>query len=140
MDIKLFLEKYRNLEDCIIRNISFEKFQMKLEIVVEYIWNDEGFVKPFNEKEDIFIMRFDKVQEVIIKNNFNDSMLMHPEELDFGINTISLAKLVNDPKLLDPYKKSNNNFQHFAFLWNSGRRIDIVFIDFSYTQKLRLIE
>lgn len=138
--IDLLLKKYNNFEECTIKSISISDYGLKVEIVVDYIWENKNGIKEIGPNKNLVLMKFTGVQELLIRNNFNDDMINYPTELNWGINEFSLVKLENNPDILAKYQNSMYNFKHLAFLWEDERRIDIVFINLEITNKLRLIK
>lgn len=119
------LLKYNSFSECIIRDIFFSKYQTVVDIKMDYIWNDHG-EKDLNNTSGINL-RFEYVQEIIIKNSLNLNMIENIDHLNWGINEISYVKIINDIDLLSPYKHLPLLFQHGAIVWEDSRRIDIVF-------------
>ena len=73
------------------------------------------------------MIRFHVVGEIHLKNGLNDSQLTHPHLMNWGMNEIALIEIQDDREIMRPYMNSPVELHHAAVLWESDRRIDIVF-------------
>ena len=130
--IQELLDKYQTLGECVILNINWLHYGTTIELVFDYVWDDDGKIRTDLEQEDRITLRFRLVQEFHLKNALNSSMVLEPQEMNWGINEIARIKLVENENMLRPYASLPKEFHHIAILWERGdqRRIDIVFSEF----------
>jgi catechol-2,3-dioxygenase len=55
-------------------------------------------------------------------------MLRNPESINWGLNEVALLRVIDDQES-KPDKVSTPPLTHVAFLWESNRRIDVVFAE-----------
>lgn len=125
--ISRVLEEYNNLSECILLECNLKNYGMTVELVFNYIWEDNGTVRSNLKSQEILVLTFHIVQELHIRNVLSDIVCINQEEINWGINEIALVKIENDQNFLCPYQSLSIPFNHIVIFWEDERRIDIVF-------------
>ncbi len=127
------LTKYKNFEECVINDIQFKKHGYEVEFLINYIYNKKGVINFDIDRQTKLI--FNCVQEFRITNSWNSSQISEPENINWGSSEVAIIQLSDgDSDLLNKYKshlEENISFHHVEVLWESERRIDIIFKDLS---------
>ena len=122
------LTKYNHFEDCILLDVRWKQWGYSLELVFNYIWNEKGVIRGnLDIAEERVVVRFSAVQEFLVRNQWNDSLLTEPDLMNWGSGEVSLIRLENSESLLEKYGSRPVPFYHAAILWESERRMDVVF-------------
>lgn len=121
------LQKYNNFDECIILEVRLRDYQTTLELLINYIWDDQGNIRPNLDDLDLVVVRFQLVQEIHISNDLNSAKLIEPERMNWGMNAISLIRIKDQESKLAPYRGLPVSFHHAAISWESARRIEVVF-------------
>lgn len=121
------LRIYNNFDECVILDVALRDYQTTLELSINNIWETPETIRANLDEVDMVVVTFKLVQEIHVSNDLNSSKLLEPERMDWGMNAIALFRLEDDHVLLDRYKDLPVRFHHMAILWESERRIDIVF-------------
>lgn len=137
VEIKELLESYHNLSECVIEQINWTDFGTTVEVVFDYIWTDDGRIRPDLEHPENVTLKFRLVQEFRMHNALNAAMCAHPEEMGWGLNEIAVARVNDD--VYDQYRFLPVPFNHVAFLWEDERRIDIIFSELEVSRQPQLI-
>jgi hypothetical protein len=124
-EIRELLESYHNLSECVIENINWKDYGTTVEVIFDYIWTDDGRVRPKPDRPENITLTFRLVQEFHMHNYLNATMCAQPGELGWGLNEVAVATVGDD--VHDQYRFLPVPFNHVAFLWEDERRIDIIF-------------
>jgi len=125
--LKDTLRKYNDFSECIITDMRLLDFQTTVELALDYVWDDnKGMISDYENFKKITLI-FYLVREIHLKNGLNDSQLMHPHLMNWSMNEIALIEIRDDGEIMEPYVKSPVKLHRAAVLWESDRRIDIVF-------------
>ncbi len=139
--IKSLLASYRNFQECVLLDIKWLHYGTTIELTFDYSWNKQGKIREnLNEKEPI-VMSFKLVQEFHLTNALNESMVLDPYRINWGINEVAAIRLEEHSTMLKPYEELPKEFQHIAILWERGnmRRIDVVFSELEIRKGLKAV-
>jgi hypothetical protein len=132
--IEKLLDSYHSLSECVIETISLSDYGTTVEVVFNYIWDEEGNVRGDLERPKELVLRFRIVQEFHLANALNAYMCEFPREINWGLNEISRAALLSDDSL-NRYGSLPIPFQHMVFYWEGERRLDIIFSELEILQR-----
>ncbi|HEX2868062.1 MAG TPA: hypothetical protein VHO03_13535 [Ignavibacteriales bacterium] len=122
------LKKYNYFDDCYLKEIKWSNNFIGLDIIIDYIWEGKKVRKNLDE-EKLIKLSFSHVQKFIFYNNLDSNFFKYEDEIGWGFNNFSIIKLENNSEMLAPYLGFPRKFNHLSILWESERRIDIVFGD-----------
>jgi len=126
--MKDLLAKYNNFEECILLDVRWKEWGYSMELVFDYIWKEKDVVREnLGIEEERIVIRFSAVQEFHARNEWNDTNLREPQEMGWGAGEVALIRLENSETFLEKYRSRPVPFYHVAILWESERRIDVVF-------------
>lgn len=140
-NIKSLLESHRNLQECVLLDIRWLHFGTTIELIFDYVWDESGKIRAdLNQKEPV-IVRLKLVQELHLNNALNESMILEPYQINWGINEVAAVRLEENQNMLKPYNKLPKPFHHIAVLWERGnvRRIDVVFSEMEIMKGLKAV-
>jgi hypothetical protein len=120
------LRDYKYFQECVILEFRIKHYQTTVELLFDYIWTQDGEYQPIVNATKLAVI-FRVVQEIHVHNDLNDTQVLNPEAMNWGMNEISWIRIRDDEKFLKPYKELPITFHHAAISWENGRRIDIVF-------------
>jgi len=126
-NIKNLLENFQNFDDCILLSIKWTDFGNTLELTFDYIWDENGKLRHNLNEEEPIVLRFKLVQEFNFKSGLNKSMVLEPEQINWGINEISCIRLLESSDMLKQYESLPKGFHHVGIFWEFDRQIDIIF-------------
>jgi hypothetical protein len=108
------------LQECLIKEISWAENQLEVIVKLAYIWTDAGEI-CFTVKQEPrqLTLRFQIVNEFEMSNALTEAMLQEPGRINWGISEI--AKLAIGPA------QDSDEFARAEFIWEWGRRIVILF-------------
>lgn len=95
-EIEELLKKYNNFSECVIEQIRWLHYGTTVEVVMNYIWTDEGQIRSDLDRADLVTLRFSLVQKMHIDNALNDSMVSEPEMINWGKNEVSMVRLFSE--------------------------------------------
>lgn len=127
VEIQEALQRHQFLQECLILSLEWSRFLTALTIVFDSIWESEGKVRPNLEVVNRVVVAFELVEEFQLHGALTDAAVETPEEIGSGFSEVSIVKLVDDPARLGPFASRSNEFHHLALLFESERRVDIVF-------------
>lgn len=125
-EIARALADYNNLQECVIETMALEDYGTTVKIVFNYIWNERGEVREDLDQVRRLIVRFRRVQRFHLENALNPHMSEFPEELNWGLNEIAAMRPVEGDDLA-AYRDFPVPFHRMEIVWDSGRRIDLIF-------------
>lgn len=128
------LRTYNNFDECVIMGVALRDYQTTLELSINNIWETSETIRANLDDVDLVVVTFKLVQELHITNNLNDSVVLEPGNMNWGMNQIALVKMEDERSFLDRYKDLPVRFHHAAILWESDRRIDVVFAHLEITR------
>jgi len=67
------------------------------------------------------------VQELHVRNALSEYMVLHPDELNWGLSEVSSVRVVDDAEVLSRYQFLPIPLHHLRCNWEGERRIDVVF-------------
>lgn len=126
-EIQAIINTHRGFSDCIIEEFKWKHFGTTMELKIRYIYDQNGHIPKSMDDWHTLVLSFHLVQKLRISNALTQTMCNEPERLNWGFNEIALIKLEDNPELLTPFKEFITPFHHIVILWESERRIDIVF-------------
>ena len=124
-EVETWLAKHKGLSECIIEQLTLRHYGTTFEVVINYVWDANGSLRPDLDEPRQIIVRFLLVQELRINNALTREMLVAPENINWGLNEVAQVTLVKEPDQIC----SDPSFMHLAFLWEGNRRIDVVFAE-----------
>lgn len=139
-EISNTLEKLNYLSECIIQDIRWLNFGLAIEFDFNYVWDSQGKIRDNLEESLIVSVRFVFVQEFNFRGGLNDSILLNPDYVNWGLNEIAAVKLVDDKARLATYSLYPVPFHLAVITWEGigdKRQIDIVFSEFEVHQQSR---
>ena len=126
-NIPELLKRYNDLSECVLLDFKFGAHLLTLELTFDYVWTDQGGIRPNLQQAEPLILKFYIVQEVHLDNFWTKTMLLEPQHMNWSINEVSLARLEDAERFLGKYKDAPRPFHHLAIHFNRYRRMDIVF-------------
>ena len=124
--IENILEEYNDFRECILQEVAWEDQGTTLELTFDYVERQDGEVL-LDLQRDSITMRLFLVQEFHVRNALNDAILREPYRINWGLSEVALVELKEDEKFLAYYENPVVPLHHLAILWETERRIDIVF-------------
>lgn len=124
--IKELLSQYNRFEECIIREIKWLDYGLTYEVIFDYIWDEEGKIRKNLDVDLRVSIRFNLVQEFHFNSNLDKHMVLHSENINWGINDISLIQVAENSASLEKYADLPIPFYHIEIRWEDARRIDII--------------
>ena len=121
------LKQFHNFEECILLEVSWHNYGTTINLVFNYIWDTDRKIRPDLEQVHRVTVSFGLVQEFHFTGALNASVCKEPERINWGLNEIAMVRLEEQEDYLHSYKALPVRFHHLAVLWDTGRRIDIVF-------------
>lgn len=123
-----YLNRHRDFEECVLEEVRWRHFGTVIDLVFDYIWTDEGAVRPEYIPPTSKTIRLHGVQELHVYNALSEYMTLHPEELSWGLSEVSSVRLVDDQQVLAAYRFLALPLHHLRCNWEGERRIDVVFV------------
>ena len=128
--VKLALKALRNLEECEIRDISFEQFGTKLSIHCRYLWEKQSAMKYVK-------LNFFVVEQFGMEHRLSQIMIENPDQIGSGLLEIGSAHLDEE---FHPSPTLAGFLRLHFFFGNAGRGIEIVFRELEISHEARLPE
>lgn len=125
-EIEAFLRQHNAFAECIIEELALKHYATTLEVVINYIWDDDGGIRSNLDESRRILLRFQLVEALNIKNGLTLAMLKHPEDMNWGMNEIALVELTMDAET----ERSEVGYKHLTFFWEGDRRMDVIFVNF----------
>ncbi len=135
IEIEDALRRYNNLSDCVIERIDWEHYATMLVFEIDNVRTEDGRIRPDLDRLEIIVLKFSLIQEVHLQNALNSYMCLHPDEFSWGLNEISIAKVVNESDLLRSYVSLPIPFHHVSLLFPGNRQMDIIFSELELLRK-----
>lgn len=134
---------YNNYEfnECVLEKLDWLHFGSSVEIKLNYIYTDSnGFyidasgkhcIKNCKLRENLDIpliktIRFNFVQEFLLKNFLPIENKDEIDNLDWGFSEIDVIRIADNDIFLSYYQKNAIKYHHFAIYFSGARRLDIV--------------
>ena len=124
--IEHYLLEHRNFEECILQSVQWHHFGTVIDLVFDYIWDVDGSIKPGNAPE-VKTLRFRNVQELHVCNALNESMVLSPGDLTWGLSEVASVERVIDETEVAKYKHLPIPIYHLRCRWEGARQIDVIF-------------
>lgn len=134
-EIQELLNQHHSFSECIIADFDWARFGTEVELTLRYIYDDDGHIYKSMDDWRTLVLRFLLVQELRISNGLTQTMCNRPEQLNWGFSEIALMKLVENSELAEPFRELSMPFHHMSILWETERRIDIVFSEIEIIPK-----
>lgn len=129
-DIRRLLKEHGNFAECVIEQMTLSDYGTTFTVVMSCDWAQRSRRQEDESSPPIFIsFSFRLVQELHVTNALNAAMLTIPESLNWGMNEVSAVQVVEENPIFWPNPHQDRRFSRVAFLWEGGRRIDVVFSD-----------
>lgn len=125
-----YLFQRNNYGECIIYSLEVMDFGTTIRIQLNYIWDSKGKVRTNLDEPLLVTMFFRLTQLLLIDNAMNQTQVLHTDELNWGFNEIALMNVVQNSNLTVNLSHLPIPYTHVALMWESNRRIDIVFSEF----------
>ena len=122
-----YLREQRNFQECLLMAIIWGHFGTVIELVFDYTWASDGSLRPEYASADVRTLVLRNVQELHVSNALNEHMILHPEQLDWGLSEVSSVRLCDDQRFLTRYQSLAIPFHHLQCAWEGERQVDIVF-------------
>jgi hypothetical protein len=134
--IRKTLERFNHFRECVIQELVWKEQQFTLEVLLTYIWTDEGRISyTVGVQPKLACVSFSVVQEIHFRNHLTDAMISHADKLNWGTSEIAKLEVDGDSEQLHLYRNLQRPFFHAQFLWEWGRMIDVVFGEMSVELK-----
>jgi hypothetical protein len=127
LQISDYLKQHRLFAECIVEDVLWQHYGTIIDIVIQYIWLDDGTVRPAYLPRVSKTLRFHVVQELRLVNGLNVHTSLRPDAINWGLSEVAAVRLLDDEGLLNKYRHLPISAHHIALLWEGTRRIDIVF-------------
>jgi len=129
------LKDFNSFQECIVERVEFSRFRTRLEIVINYIWDDGGRVRTdIDERQVLYRLTFDPVFEVRFVSGLTAYQSSHLDELNWGLNEISRITPLDIQQDQEQYAGFPGMIQGVSVQWSwnttsaeHDRRIDVVF-------------
>jgi hypothetical protein len=126
-EMEVRLRELRNFEECVLEELRWCHFGTVIELVFDYIWQDDGSVRPEYVGPKFRTIVLQNVQEIHIDNALTEYMMFHPNELNWGASEVAAVRLVNESRNLLKYRSVALPLHHLRCEWEGERRIDVIF-------------
>jgi len=126
------LHAYRDFEECVVLDLRWRVWGTSLDVDLDFIWRDDGVVRPSSEDRRIVSIRFFGVSEVHMVNDLTDVMVDGRASLGWGVGEIACLRVADAPRLvrtrlsLPSYRAS---FRREGYSW-----IEIAFTGWEFTE------
>ncbi len=121
------LSRYKFLQECILTSINFSNQLTDVELSFNYIYDKDGKLRSDLDRNQIVTIKLGLVQVFKIEGNLNYHQLSNPEMINWGLNEISIIKVLDNSTLLKEHISLSAKLFHLEVLWETNRRIDIIF-------------
>jgi len=122
-----YLSQHRAFEECILEDIRCRHYATVVDLVFDYVWSSDGSLRSEFEQPDRRVLTFHNVQEFRLFNALTEHMVLHPEELNWGMNEVALVRVVSESTVIGKYEQLPIPIHHVRCQWEGDRRIDIIF-------------
>jgi hypothetical protein len=122
------LEKYHFFEDCLLRQARLTQFGTAFELEFAYIWDDaDPHAAKLADAPRSITLSLQGLREVRIITALPHAVLQAPHLADWGLTEVAVIRLLDDSDSLGGNGGPAGTLHHLAVLWESDRRIDIIF-------------
>ncbi|HCR54605.1 MAG TPA: hypothetical protein DIW27_09325, partial [Cytophagales bacterium] len=94
------LSRYKFLQECILTSINFSNQLTDVELSFNYIYDKDGKLRSDLDRNQIVTIKLGLVQVFKIEGNLNYHQLSNPEMINWGLNEISIIKVLDNSTLL----------------------------------------
>lgn len=122
-----YLRRHRDFEECVLEDVRWLHFGTTVELVFDYIWDHDGTVRPEYAPANRKTLVLRNVQELHVWNALSEYMVLHPNELNWGLSEVSSVRLVDDEQVLGRYALLPIPLHQLRCNWEHERRVDVVF-------------
>jgi hypothetical protein len=98
--IKAYLSEHRDFGDCILDDVVWLQYGTIIQLVFDYIWEPDGSIRTEYSKPCIKRLTLQNVQEWRVLNGLGEYMVLHPEELDWGLSEVAIVRLVDNSAMV----------------------------------------
>ena len=127
VQITKFIEKHHEFAECVLVEVRWQNYGTVLDLLFDYIWADDGTVRPDYLPPVLKTLRFHVVQEFHLANGLTVHTSLRPGALNWGLSEVAAVRLLDDETLLDPYGHLPVSLHHVRCVWEGERRIDLIF-------------
>lgn len=115
-ELNAALRKWRRFEECVLHEIRSTDAFFTLDLIFDYIWNDEGRVRD-GLGDDLSLVKVTAsvIKELTFEDGFSEAMRRWPEQVNWGIAEVAEVSISSDGLNL-----------RLIVSWENDRRIEIV--------------
>ena len=134
---------YNNYEfsECILEELNWLNYGSSIELKVDYVWSDsngfhidsegrhcinEGKLREHLDKPFLRIIRFNFVQELLLKNFLPTKTKQEIDNLNLGFSEIETVRIEDNNLFLSYYLKEPIEYHHVYISFGNKRRLDII--------------
>lgn len=131
MVIKVFsemiktIDRYKSFQECILTALEFKDGLTSVEFTIDFLYDVNGNFRAAPEPQMIKL-KLNQTQLFKFNGDLSKSQLERPDLINWGLNEVSIVKIKDSSPLLDMCS-SSPGFFHCEFLWESNRKIDVIF-------------
>jgi hypothetical protein len=126
-EIRDALSRYKFLQECILTNVNFVNHLADVDISFNYIYDVNGNFRTDMNRNQIVTLRLSLIQWFQMNGGLTSNQLLYPEKMDWGSSEVSIVRISSDSALLKEHVSLNIRLHHLEILWETNRRIDIIF-------------
>lgn len=84
---------YRDFEECVVVGLQWLDWGTSLSVHLDFVWQDDGSVRPQDANRRIVSIRFSGVSEFRVVNDLTDEMVGETPLLKWGFGEIACLQL-----------------------------------------------
>lgn len=138
-EIKEALSRYRFLQECVLTSINFSDQLTGVELSFNYIYGNDGALRSDVDRNQIVTLKLSLIQAFRMKGGLNANQLLNPEMINWGLNEVSIVKILDNSSLLKECINLNVKLHHLEILWETDRSIDIIFNSMKIFESPKLV-
>lgn len=113
------LERWNNFEDCLLHDVHPVMFGYGLELVLNYVWSEDGTVRPDAvEKPRLVVLRLLGLESLEFRGGLSPAMKQEPEAINWGLTEVASVRAKEAPSEMA-----------IAVEWESERKITAQFVE-----------
>lgn len=114
------LSRFRNFDQCLLREVRLVRFGTELELEFEYIWDDHRadgvlLAEPFPR----VVIRLEVVDSVDMRLELPPGLLEDPNEVNWGLSEVAMVRVEKLPH--------EDRRHRLEVRWETDRRITATF-------------
>lgn len=129
------LARYRYFNECLLREGRLVRCGLDFELAFDYIWDDadpKGTRLAREFRQVVLVLQ--NVRLISVDNVLPAGILENPDRADWGLTEVALVRPENPSSLLGRLPTSEPYLCHVVVLWETDRRIDVVFASMTVTE------